>query len=163
MAKIKAWTEAGRRNNFGEKVMLVTLEGFGIKPRKYSVDGAEEIQEATVKRSSLLPADILKKVTPLYGDEKEKKIPTIKDFMEVLEGDDLQKLVEVMGGGGETPYEIQRLTLLHGIGEHNFTDDEDLEVWVTKVPESLIDELLEFPDTSAEILAIIQGHNSPLE
>ena len=153
-----AFEASARRAILGEKHELETLEGYWFRPRKYSVPGEEEINSAGSGIGDKLPASVVKKLIPIYQGKSLGEI-TEEAIIGELNDDELAELLKVSMGSRQAETDIAAKILEHGIGEHNLYDQEQAS---TDVSSELIDALLEYAATVAEMVKVIQGYNRPL-
>jgi hypothetical protein len=152
------WKAIARRAVLGERVDLQTLPDHWIVPRRFSVAGEQEINELSVKLSKSLPGHLMQKLSPLF-DGNFGRIITMKDYQELLDPQELVELVQHLSEVKGLPIEVQRKILFYGIGQHNLTEDGSIS---DTISEDLLNELLDFPEPTNEVIDIIQEFNSPL-
>jgi len=159
--KIQPWEAAARRSILGERCEFDDFDGFEglwFRPRKYSVPGEEEINSVGIQLSTDLPKPIFKKLVPLYEGKDATKI-TPADFMKVLDEDEMAEVMQLFIKQQNANSEAVRLVLYHGIGEHNFTEDQTAS---SEVSSDLVEALLEYQGVTARMVRVIRTHNRPL-
>lgn len=149
--------DAARRRIVGPKTELETLPGYWIKPRKYSSQGAAEIQAAGMA-SADLPDDIIAKIGALVEEAGTENVENMQ-VMKLLSPADRIRAMRAMAKSAEENVESQRLTLHYGIGEHNLYEGEESSV---EVDDGLVAEIMEYQEVATEIVRIINEWNRPL-
>lgn len=143
------WREKARQAAMGERHQLASLPGYWIKARRFSVAGAEEIREA-----EHLPPALLRKIARIRPDtaDTDKRAFEQRAVQELTDEEfsllsDLQTSLDP---------KIARLRIMHGLGEHNFTDDATAS---NQVSEDFANELLGYSPVALEILEEIARVN----
>ena len=143
------WREKARQAVMGERHVLDSLPGYWIRAKRFTVTAAEEIREA-----EHLPPALLRKVARIKPDttEADKKAFEQRAVQELTDEEfsllsDLQTSLDP---------KIARLRMVHGIGEHNFTDTCEASKEVTT---DFVDELLGYSPVALEILEEIARVN----
>lgn len=158
------WKEAARRSMVGPKVELKAAGGeLWIRPKKLSqaaVDAIREQRAVSVSsqefQGSLRRARVLQERYPgLFTGEIDEAAIAAEDRGEILE---LYATLQAAPRAAAF-----RLQLLHGVGEHNFSDDAGMLVGDGKVlDDNTITGILEWGDLAAEMVAAIEAYNAPL-
>ncbi len=150
---MKDWKSKIGKSRVGEIAHLESAEGFWVKPRKFTVEENDMIQEAQLKalkdvnRGTLARATQKMRTAADAGDET----PVI----DVLSDDDVVALMDAKFAPSSG---ILKLYLIYGIAEHNFCEEESSTV----VDAALADDLLKYPDIATEIGVVVQRFNDPL-
>jgi hypothetical protein len=150
---MKDWKSKISMSRIGEKVDLKTVDGFWVKPKKFSVEQNDEIQAAQLKALAGVNRGTLAKATNKIKIASENKEETA--VIDVLSDDDISALMDAKFAPSS---EVLRLHILYGIAEHNFCEEEISTV----VDNALVDGLMKYPDIATEIGGIVQRYNSPL-
>lgn len=143
----------------GEKHELMALAGHSFRPRKYSYQGAEEIEncQSEIRKLAKNP-----KALKILGrlEKKGIKNPTLKQIADELTEKEMIDFFEALGEiGNKKTARLYELILLHGIGEHDFKDDKGN---LCEINEELVAVLCESQDLVLEMVDVIQEHNRPL-
>lgn len=158
--KKPSWESAARRAILGDKVDLKSLEGYWIKPRKFSRQGEACIRAAGLHQQQAsidIPEELLNRLAEAYkkrdageltSDEFEKLFTTQEKLTVFRSQTEIDSKLLI---------EPTRLKLLHGIGEHNLNGV--VEIGAT---EDLVNRLIQYPDPCEEIERIVEAHNRPL-
>jgi len=159
MVKINNLRDEISRQIMGEVHDLVSLPGYWFKPRKYSTEGAEKIQNLREElRKVIKGSPTLKYIKKLH--KKGIENPTPEDIINNLSDREIEEFYDSMGDlGKRRTAESNRLVLLYGIGEHNFKDDGGN---ICKIDEDFVDVLCESQDLVLEMIGPIMEHNRPL-
>lgn len=154
------WRTAARRTRVGERIELTSLPGYWIKPQKYSVEAANKIRA--------LEQQLQDNVTVEGRDFIVRKAKAARqaadelDIASVLAACDETELVwflaQIKTADPAVATMHQRLVLLHGIGEHNFTDENGV---LCKVEESFVDQIMDYAEPALEMYTIVQEWNRP--
>jgi hypothetical protein len=154
------WKEVSRRAFIGEKIPLKSAgdSGLYIRPRKLSQDAADELGEIT--RSMFRSGDF----------EKSKRL---RDLIKELDAegktlddaDQLELLYLMPPAAGGNRAKMFEICLLHGIGEHNLTDDSGKVIGEGRLldPRTVKELIEEAAPLAAEMFAAIQAFNRPLD
>jgi len=146
-----------QRRIIGERHDLSTLSGFWIKPKKYSTEGGEEITALRFKiaKNSRNPI-VIKKLKKLRDEGIE--VLDVNTLLDKLpEEEVLELLSATYENAGDNRGEMQKLQLLHGIGDHNFNSGgKKLAI------EEAVPKLMQDAEAVAEILTIVEEWNIPL-
>jgi hypothetical protein len=149
------WKIAADRSIIGEAVELKSLPGCHVKPRKYSVRGDAEINAARIRALAQVRSDALREVAGAFADVKQSddaKMDLTKEqrqeiAVKVMENASADTIGNVSG---------KRLQLLYGIHAHDFDSE-----YIAPTLE-WVDSVLEYPEITNEVLAIIEAKNLPL-
>ncbi|KKN01553.1 hypothetical protein LCGC14_1126690 [marine sediment metagenome] len=156
-----SWEDKSRLKRLGDRHNLDALEGYWIKPIKYSIEGEEEINLAKLKLKDRFPKGFIRKLAKKYPG-LEKMNPT--EMIAKLKEEELEELLEqtaTLSPGEQTAH--IKLVLLHGIGEHNLVDkDEDKGGFVKEVSQDFVQRICEDRDLAMEMSGVIEDHNRPL-
>ena len=150
-----------RRSVFGQKVELATITDeehkYWIIPRKFSVAAKDEMQQLQLSVSkkgggaASMIAKIRKNHPEITGADFQNA-----DFISKLPPEELAELTMDIPETSMARAPGMRLAFLYGIGKHNMTKDMSES---DKVPEWLVDEILQNEDLASEILDIVVGQN----
>ena len=153
-----AWESAARRGIFGPKTKLNTIsddsQEFFITPRKYSEEGKAEIQRLSLEQTNAIPASVLGKLARL----QEGGVSDMSELQNKLTDDEYAEILKGQQAGGSS-VEVMAAQLFYGVGKHNLTKDANE---IEGIDKKVIVRILEFPELTAEVLAIVEGWNSPL-
>lgn len=157
MARQYAFKKEAQKSVLGVKTELKSAPGYFIVPKKYTVSGDAAIKESSI--SSLdLPDSVLEEIAELI-DEDDSDLKA-SDVMQHLSTVSKAKLVQSKTSVATSGVETIRLTLLYGIGAHNFYDGE--EELSKEVTDDLVKNIMDYADITNECLLIIGQHNNPL-
>lgn len=150
---MKDWQTKIRTSRIGDKVPLTSVKGFWVKPRKFSVEENDRIQEAQLKALKSVNKGTLARATQKIqaASQNSENVTMI----EILSDEDVETLMDAKFAPSS---EILKLYILFGIVEHNFCEEESS----TKVDEALVLDLLKYPDIATEIGSIVREYNTPL-
>jgi len=158
-----AWRDAARRSLIGDKVVLASSGGaLWIRPKKLSQEAVDAIRD--IRGKAVAAPDRKEKMKRVL--RLQERHPGIFEG-KGIDGLDTEEQLEVMDlysqfqGGAKR--EFYRIALLHGIGEHNLTDDKgDLIGRGQTLDAKTVDEVLEWGELAAEINQAIEAYNGPL-
>jgi hypothetical protein len=150
---MKDWKSKISKSRIGERADLKSAEGFWIKPRKFSVEENDIIQEAQLNALKDVNRGMLARATQKMMASTDSKSGA--SVIDILSDDDISALLDAKFAPSSA---ILRLHLLHGVAEHNFCEEESS----TLVNAALVDDLLKYPEIATEIGLLVQGFNSPL-
>jgi len=147
------WKNRISRLRIGGKVELKSIEGFWVKPRKFSVEENDLIQAANI-------AALSKVKRSAFAQATQKIRSRAKDDPDALVVDllDERELEALMDAQFAPAARIVHLQILYGVAEHNFCEQES----TTHMDETLADEIMQVPEIAGEIALIAQGYNGPL-
>ena len=158
-----AWKDSARRSLIGDQVVLVSTGGaLWIRPKKLSIAALDEICDirnkavvASDRKKSMKQAIRLQEKHPgLFEGQGVEDLDT-EERLEILE------LYSSLRTGAN--HEVYRISIVHGVGEHNFVDEKgDLLGRGQTLDSKTVDEILEWGDLATEIYKAIEGYNSPL-
>lgn len=162
------WKDSTRRALVGEKVVLQSSGGeLWIRPKKLSQEAVDAVREAKAKVASDPQfKDGLRRAMELRGRYPwfmNGEAPTQAQIDQVADADKAE-LFALNGVLTTAPKaELFRISLMHGIGEHNFADDSGALIGEGKtLPGSVVNDILDWSDLAAEIHAAVGEHNRPL-
>lgn len=147
------WEAQARRTILSEEIELTTLPGFRVRARKFTVAAADEIRAAQVRKRDMLPP----RLRSLIGRAAAEGKDLAALARELPEGE-AEALLTDLPAEASSMSDIMRLSILHGIGEHNLDDQGRRDEVMTP---ALVDRLLEYPETTAELYGIVQKWNRP--
>lgn len=147
------WKDRISRSRIGQKVDLKSIEGFWIKPRKFSVEENDLIQVANNAALSHVGRAAFAQATQKIKVQAERDPDVL--VLDLLEDHQLEALMDAQFA---PTAEIVRLQLLHGVAEHNFCEQGS----TTRMDEALVEEIMQVPEIAGEIALIVQGFNRPL-
>jgi hypothetical protein len=150
---MKDWKNKLSLSRIGERVDLKTIEGFWVKPQKFTVEQNDEIQAAQLKALAGVNRGTLAKATNKIKIASENDEETAA--IDVLSDEDISALMDAKFAPSS---EVLRLHILYGIAEHNFCDEESSSV----VDKALVDDLMKYPDIATEIGGVARRYNDPL-
>jgi hypothetical protein len=150
---MKDWKKQISRSRVGEKVDLKSIEGFWIKPRKFSVSENDEV-EAQDKKATLDAGVSLKDFASAAIKVSKQK----ENSEESLEGLSDKETEALLNSQFTASAGIIRLSLLYGIAEHNFCEEES----TTKIDEAIVKEIMQIPEIASEMTTIVRNFNRPL-
>ena len=150
---MKDWKNKLSLSRIGERVDLKTIEGFWVKPQKFTVEQNDEIQAAQLKALAGVNRGTLAKATNKIKIASENDEETAA--IDVLSDEDISALMDAKFAPSS---EVLRLHILYGIAEHNFCDEESSSV----VDKALVDDLMKYPDIATEIGGAARRYNDPL-
>jgi hypothetical protein len=147
---------AVKRSIRGEKTILASVsEGddqFWIVPRKFSVAGFDAIsdyrlalQKLFAKRTALI--DKMKKA---LGDAGK-----LEESISEMSADEISAIVESVPEEAQHKRRLYDIYLRFGIAVHNLAGEES-----EKMPEDLIEAILESRELCEEIYGVVEGFNS---
>ena len=146
------WEPAARRTLQSEKIEIAALPGYWFKARKYSVSGNDEIQAEMIRKRDRIPAEVRALMGRAGAEGK-----TIDQLIAELPPDKAEAMAQAIPPDASSTEGVMRITLKHGLGETNLSEDEN-----GPITDALIDRLLDYPDVAAELFKAIQEWNSPL-
>lgn len=155
-----SWQKAADRNRVGEKHEIEAANReLWFRPVRYPVDVEARISALEKKTQvAQLPKGMLAKFKPLISSGKTEL--TQQEVAEILGPEEFEAFIEqTANDDGTARVEKVRLVLRHGIGENNFTDEQEEPV---TVDDSFVDELLKYPDVAKEMFEVIEEYNRPL-
>ena len=145
------WKIASQRSVVGDPVEVACLKDdqgeplpLKVKPRKYSVEGSDEIQSRAIRMQAAMSRDSVKAIVQ---QGIEGKIDESAVFAEVLAtgNADIFKQREIM-----------RLELRYGIAAHNFDGQ------YCAPSDEWIEDVLDNSDLATALCAIVRDFNRPL-
>jgi hypothetical protein len=146
-----------QRKILGPRSELKSLPGFWIKPKKYDVEGGEEIAGLRLRmaRAARNPA-LVEQAKRLQAEGVERLTEQV--LLEKLTPEEiLEATSSAMDATSEFRGEIQRLEMRHGIGAHNFRNGgKELDV------EEAIPILMQDTEATAEVIRVVEAWNRPL-
>jgi len=155
-----AFTTDTRRALVGSRVEIECLKGVNedgtervirfIRPKKLPQGVADRI--AVLQASVLAEQGAITKVKALAKANEEKRDLTDQ------ETEDAIKIMHAVPKGMND--DVARLSLEHGVAEHNLTDDD--KPTSTPLSEEAIEECIAFGPLAMECTAIIARYNAPL-
>jgi hypothetical protein len=152
------WKESARKALVGEKVELKATGGeCFVRPKKLPTEVTDEIRGL---RLSMIEVDGNAERVRHY----QAVVKAAKDAGREISEDEAASL---MGAMPKVPTamraSIYRLHLVHGIGEHNFTNDEGALIGAGGAFDvATVDAILQWDDLASEISAAVEAWNSPL-
>jgi hypothetical protein len=151
------WRIAADRAVVGERVQLKTMDGYWIKPRRYTKQGEAEIKAAELKpmmRHQSVRRQLIKEAGRQQS-EADKATGTLPDEVQ-------EKIMDAVIGGLDadalSQLEASFLRIKFGVAEHNFEIEDggpSTREWAVTLSEVA-------PDTFDEILELVQEKNRPL-
>ena len=152
-----SWEDKSRLKRLGDRHNLDALEGYWIKPIKYSIEGEEEINLAKLKLKDRFPKGFLRKLAKKYPGLETMK-PT--EMVAVMDEEEVEALLEqtaTLAPGDQSAH--IRLVLLHGLGDHNLENGDDKP---EEVNEDFVQRICEDKALAMEMSGVIEDHNRPL-
>ena len=147
------WKIAADRMAIGEQVELKSLEGFWVRPRRFTKAGEAEIlaaQTRAIAKSKSIAASLMDSMPEpetdserMFGPSAEAKKEIAMSVMENATADMVGRVEE------------NTLRLMHGIEGHNFDESG-------KATREWAESVMEYSDIANEILAIVAEQNLPL-
>lgn len=148
------WEAQARRTILSDEVELTTLPGFRVRARKFTVAASDEIRAAQFRKRDMIPARLRALMARAMAEGKETA-----DLGADLTSDEAEELATGIPAEASSMADIMRLSILHGIGEHNLDVQDRRDQGM--VPD-LVGRIMEYPDTASELFRIVQDWNSPL-
>lgn len=145
---------ASRRTILSEEKELASLPGFRIRARKYTINAADEIAAAQERKRLALPVRL--RGVALLAERSGRQI---EDLLAEMPQAEVEELVGELQPGAISMAEIMRVSILHGLGEHNLDDGETRS---SEVGPELVARIMEYAEIATEVFGIIQDWNSPL-
>ena len=141
------------RQRIGEKTELKSVEGFWVKPRKFSVEENDRIQAANIAALSKVKRSALAQATQKLRGQAETNPDAL--VVDLLDEKELEALMDVQFAPAA---EIVKLQILYGVAEHNFCEEES----TTHMDAKLVEEIMQAPEIAGEIALVVQRFNDPL-
>jgi hypothetical protein len=142
-----------QRSVLGPKHNLKTVEDdWWFKPRKYSIEGKDEINTIISQNRKQLPSELVHKIKDCT--DKDGKV----NIQKLLSSVSIETITLLMEYENSEDVNLFRCVLRYGIGEHNFFGEPSKEV-----PEDLISKLVDATPVALELFEVIQGFNPPLQ
>ena len=148
------WEAQARRTILSEEVELTSLPGIRVRARKYTIAAADEIRAAQARKRAAIPPAIRSLMTRAVAEGR-----SFEELLAALPPGEAEGLMAAMPDDASSVAELMSLSILYGLGEHNF-DDQELRS--STVSRELVDKLMEYPDAAQEVFALVQEWNSPL-
>ncbi len=154
-----SWKEDARRTIVSEKKDLVSFPGYWVKPKKYSVKGRDEINEAERKVQKNIDKKALMKFARRLKDKDEYKDLSEEQILEKIPDDELIVMMDLRM---TEVFAVNEAKIKHGIACHNFCDGDIDTRSTEKDIQGFARDILEFEDIAVEIIGYIEEFNRPL-
>lgn len=145
-----SWKDNARRTTIGDEVKLESFPGGWVKVKKYSIQGKDEIAEAT----RAVQKDIDKTMLMSAAKKMKGKTGLTEDqIFDLLSAEEIGAMVDSTSVASSNLFESK---IKNGLHSYNFGDGDSKEVKI------FAKDILEFEEIALEVIKIIEDFNRPL-